>query len=684
MERLCVLTVPAMPTVEAVYRTEPGTEAELTEEALRSVAELICLPLLQPSTVWSPAERAFDFEDDAMTAPERPGDRRGRRRKLPNIGSASDYQDVVEELGDPQEVYRASNSSRLAVWRLDSEGQTVLVGRMSTRDTKGGETGLSQIRTLMNYAEREGLRVGYVLLATNQPGSANLDQRLDISYIGHLMDADSAVVTDIVYRDDTRLARDTRRSIDLIERFMEMDVRLHFASAGGLVDWQEDRVVLSMKAVMSDAERESISRRTHGRIEEVYYETGRGNYNRQPFGFRRDQNRYLTVDDDMWPFVELIHMGYARHCQAGKGIRALRESLAEAGCDLSEEKIRTVLRDCVYVTGELTSDWKGETYTVRPIAIPNPIPEEVFNLNQRLLDYSKGKQVRTRNGDFLLQRVRILHSTCLMAAASEDQAPELQGRYLSDRPKYHHKPPVPSTCQRRTFDAPLIEAAAIRELLAMLDSRELQAQYLAASQGGYAIKERVSAPRIEEIDRQLKNLRSELARLKREYLDEAKNGVATTPEAEALGRAEVVLMREIRALRRQRELLEAVDQDRRELFGASRTLKEQLAEILTLEPPDSQEARQRRALVFSALVSTIVIHEWGDEVLIELFGPLVPAARPMDLASVASHAAEVASPDYKPPTEPWVTGRFVNEVSGNRLPAWRSACVATDLFHRAR
>ncbi len=664
-----VLTVPSMLNVEATYRIEPGQDDQISEEALRSVARLLAFPVLGPprKTIVRPQ---VDLVGEPMTRPAKPSGGRVRKGKRRSELVISDYEDVIKELGEEPELFAGQKGSCLAVWKGESDGDTVLVARMSTRDTKGGETGLSQIRTLQNYAERENLRASHVLLATNQPGTVSVDDRIDMSFIMTLLGVRPEAAKGIVYRDYDRMARDTIASLGVVKRMGEFGVAVHLTTTGKL-DIERDQLTLGMNAVIAEYEAGRIKERTHRRIIESYMEAGRGAPALNPLGFRRGFDDYLEVDPEQWPCVEMIHTLYPRVSEEGHGLRGLRKELEEAGYKMEVEQIRTVLRNPIYVTGKTTSSWGGTIYEVRPIHLPSPIPSEVFERNQDLLSYARGKQTRNRHGDFLFNRARVLHTRCL--TEPEDDAPELEARLTEGRYQYHHKSPVPRCCLRRTFEARPLEAAAIKCLLELVDSPELQAHFITAARREGALRVEASVPRVEELDRRIKNLSRVVGKLERNYRDRASEGQADPVQSREFARAQMSLEAEVRNLRSQRELLTLAEDDTKSLFGRLPSFGEQLTEILTLEPPENTDARQRRALVFSMLVEKVLIREDEDgDVEIELYGPLVSESRPMDLESFNTSVKNALSVDYEPSRQSRHMRRFVMGVPVGFRPAWRS------------
>ncbi len=270
----------------------------------------------------------------------------------------------------------------------------------------------------------------------------------------------------------------------------------------------------------------------------------------------------------------------------------------------------------------------------------------------------------------------MLHTRCL--TEPEDDAPELKARLTEGRYQYHHKSPVPRCCLRRTFEARPLEAAAVKCLLELVDSPELQAHFITAARRDGALRVEASVPRVEELDRRIKNLSRVVGKLERNYRDRASEGQVDPVQSREFARAQMSLEAEVRNLRSQRELLTLAEDDTKSLFGRLPSFGEQLTEILTLEPPENTDARQRRALVFSMLVEKVLIREDEDgDLEIELYGPLVSESRPMDLESFNASVKNALSVDYEPSRQSTLDRRGLGTQRGLRrgLPGPRPGRV---------
>jgi hypothetical protein len=384
-------------------------------------------------------------------------------------------------------------------------------------------------------------------------------------------------------------------------------------------------------------------------------EEGRGWPGSRKFGFRRDEEKFLEVDPEQWPFVLDIHQNYARVCENGQGsLRLLQAHLAENQCPLSVETIRKVLIDPVYETGEwgvTTSD--GRYFPGRTIEIPDPIPPELRASNIALLQSTRGRNTVMPVGHFLLNSVRFYHARCMNESrwleASGNTTPMLRGRVYQDRRRdkldtYTHVPYTPECCSRYSLAAELVDNVVIEALLALAESEELRSAYvLEANLTGKG------GPRTDDLDSlksKLSILRKNRAKILRDFTDSlATDGTSGVDKVASLIEA---IDAEISGLERRVQIVES-DSDAGSCFdGEASDLRAALESTLRLGPDSTDADGQKRAMLISALLSKVVVHDTDEGTEIELFGHLIPSGTRFSAGDLRTHMAARTTEVHKP------------------------------------
>lgn len=113
---------------------------------------------------------------------------------------------------------------------------------------------------------------------------------------------------------------------------------------------------------------------------------------------------FLEQDLEQWPYVLEVNAMYSRlRSDGGTSIRELAEFLTEKlGFTISRDRVRTMLKNPMYVTGTAHVNYEEATYPIRPIELINPVPVDIFELNQSLMSAVKGRQRIHPLGHFLL------------------------------------------------------------------------------------------------------------------------------------------------------------------------------------------------------------------------------------------------------------------------------------------
>lgn len=142
----------------------------------------------------------------------------------------------------------------------------------------------------------------------------------------------------------------------------------------------------------------------------------------------------------------------------------------------SPEKMRRILRDPMYVTGEWGASYKGNWYPGRTIRLARPIPRGVFDRNQDILDGHRGPNTRHPIGTFLLNRIPVVHAACHEAKIGGRQI-YLRGRVHHSHSGYFHSPRCPDDCRGWSVPAAALEGAVVDQLLKLARSPHLQKEW---------------------------------------------------------------------------------------------------------------------------------------------------------------------------------------------------------------
>jgi hypothetical protein len=123
---------------------------------------------------------------------------------------------------------------------------------------------------------------------------------------------------------------------------------------------------------------------------------------------------FLEQDLEQWPCVLEVNAMHSRlRSDGGTSVRELADFLTEKlGFTISRDRVPTMLKNPMYVTGMAHVTYEGTAYPIRPIELVNPLPVEVFELNQSLMSAVKGRQHIHPLGYFLLNTIDFRHEAC--------------------------------------------------------------------------------------------------------------------------------------------------------------------------------------------------------------------------------------------------------------------------------
>jgi hypothetical protein len=529
---------------------------------------------------------------------------------------------------------------RLIIWEIDLDGEAAVFCRMSGREANQGDTANGQAAPNLRLAREEGIGVRYLVLTLNNSGDRKgvdrIDLRLCEQWIGE------GWLTKVFWRGPDRMFRRRSTAENHLELLEEEGVELWLAELGRPIDWGSDAddVYLASTGITSKIERRNIYRRTHARIVSRFLAEGRGWPNATFYGTRRDKNMFLEVAPRQWKVVHLIFRRFVELAAEGSGgLRQLRKELAALGEELSENHLRSILTNPIYVDGHWTTVYQEVRYRNRRLRKlgkgdkRQPIPADLFQQANELLAVRSGPNSQTPEGTWLLNCVPFVHAAChgQTKQMGRNQMPaRLRARnYPPERnvlPRYTHRPWVPAGCQRYSLDPYEVESAVIGKLLELADEPELPAEWVAAQRPD------VDALPAREAKNDAKVLREKLAKLNarlKTQEDKWAQAVAAGQDVDegAFERMTKALDREIERLSAQLNAAAVPARPAAEPCPPAdlEALRRRLHEVLTLGVPDDEVARVRRAALFVSAVSMVMAHDQPDgSVVLEIFGPFAP------------------------------------------------------------
>jgi hypothetical protein len=555
---------------------------------------------------------------DVVVVTARPGTG-GRRRRAPRGVDSEATRELRTLLGQPTVLRHAGTT--VEVYEIDAEGTGLVGVRLSSQDVQHGETALGQAKGILDMCDAKGLRPRKLVVSLRCNSTVEYEDRVDWALVRE--GADGGWLRWVAYREADRVSRNDLAAKMFFRDLRRLKVDLWLAATGRIIDLDnaQDVFVLSLMTGVGAFEGAQILNRTQPPIRHRWLEEGRGWPKEPRFGFRRDAQDYVEIDPVQWPWVQRIHFDFAAMDQlGGSSLRRFADQMKALGCPISKSSLHRILRDRIYVTGEWTSTYAGQTYPCRPIQIPDPIPQEIFDRNQALLARVKGAQRRKPIGYYALGRVRLLHKGCTEHATELDASNLLRG----SREGYRHREFPTAGCRGFCVPRKALDDLVIAKLLELCESEEMQREWAARVQRNAASDGVPDRADVAEIERQLRLRREQLGQLNREWLD----SLDATPGAlETFGRATNVLAGEVasleRALEHARRLTNAKDRVTAEQVRQG--LVQRAREVLTLDVPADADLAQRRALFISAALSEVIVDFDGDELTVQMRGPLIPA-----------------------------------------------------------
>jgi len=566
-----------------------------------------------------------------VTALGRPGTG-GRQPSINRSFEIEATRETREWLGEPRD--HTHRGSLLHVWEIPDGEDGIIAARLSGQDVKNHETVFGQIHGLLEICKRAKLKPKYLIASMRNSGFRDYETRLDFAFIRDRVHAGDC--SWVGYFKVDRIARDLLPA-QLFYRFLrDTGTGMYLEELGRQVDWsnESDMLLLNTLGTIGQFEGTRIKKRTHEPLVRRWLNTGRGWPSAKRMGFKRDAGDRLVVDPLQWPHLKFAHMEYAGSGDGGAtSIRTLRRVLEERGFKVSRDKLRKVLHDPIYVTGEWSVTYQGQVYPGRTIALDDPVPLEVFQRNQRLLGITQGKQRVNPIGHYLLNRVQLTHAACRHLVDERGRSPILRG---SNGTYKHKKCPQPE-CRGFSVTHEDLDTLVVDALLKLCESPELQAEYEQRADRAITA-DYDDRGRIATLRGRLRLLEQQEARIRREWLEEgiAAGHLDPAKRAEALSDIE----QDMHACRRQLEYAERKrDQIENRTLNPGETgrLLERAREILTRSAPSDPDLAQRRIMFVDRALSEVRIGD-GE---VTLFGPLIPEGGLLISANPLEHAAEI-------------------------------------------
>ena len=252
--------------------------------------------------------------------------------------------------------------------QLAEDGNCILAARMSTEDRN--ERLVHQLEPTLAISRRypEILRPRMALLAVNMSGTREVRHERagppppDVLERDDMLLVDAAIeakwLEHIVWRDGDRIARDTLPGEMLLRRWQKHGVGLWLSSYGRQMDYETDWMGLTAMMMVSAAERRNSTRRMRSGAIKNGPLAGKGWLGPVPFGFVRDKHtkRLVAEQEGMRWINRTFEVADSGLCldDAGVGLstRDVAKTVAAEGCSFDHERVRKLLRDPIYCTGE--------------------------------------------------------------------------------------------------------------------------------------------------------------------------------------------------------------------------------------------------------------------------------------------------------------------------------------------
>ena len=543
----------------------------------------------------------------------------------------------------------------LGVIELNPQGNAVAMCRLSGDDHDDSLIDQVQKALAIEANHSETLSIRYVLLALDMSGTREVRPQRALAPPPGTLERDDILLLEkwfaegwvehAIWRDGRRIAREILPAETILASLRRNRVNLWLVVYGRMIDWNSDRLGIRALNLVSAENRDNIDRELHDARLRKGPLSGNGWQNTPPrFGFYREpRTLQLIEDDEQWPWIhrvfELADVGDFAN-DGGLSTRALAKRLKEEGCPFDHDRLRQILKDPIYATGEYHVLVAGIPVAQRPIPLKNPVPLDRYLRVQTKLELRQGSTKRTPLGEFLFNYADVVHKQCADERSAKG-APILIKGYIDpnyeDRRMLCHVPTVPAKCHGRgrgqrggaRWERDDLEPPVVELLRGLVEHPAVLEQ--AAIAARHQITE--TSPRL--TDEQRAQLELELVALEQRLDAAAEEWVESAAKDPTLEIAEY--QRLAGALRRKQDSIRYRLEADASANGAGSArptpqneeeFKKAFLEILTVETPSDPFMLQLRARLFQCLVSRIEIDDDGDPakpVVLTVEGHLAPA-----------------------------------------------------------
>lgn len=579
-----------------------------------------------------------------------------------------------------------SNGARIAVVPLNPEGNAIGLGRLSGEDKS--ETMGTQVEGLLALEQRhERLLYRYLILAVDMSGTRAVRQQPHIALPDGTPERDDIIELDkfiqqgwvehCAWWSEDRVARKVAPAQTIFERLRLNDIGLWFVVHGGEVPNDEDDVLLGVMAIIASNDRRNTVRRLRTGALRKGALAGNGHLNVAPYGFVRDPKTYKLVEDaEAWKGIlrafELADVGLEA---GGVGLSAskIAEQLAKEDFEFDHDRVRTILKDPIYATGEWTVKIGDIDVPQAPVELENPVPLDRFQRVQDWLALRSGGDENTPLGDFLFNCVETVHKRCMkLTGGVQDRSIRVRGYNLKHlkRQKMRHYPVTPECCKGEgrgrqgswEWERDLLERPVVEELRRLATHPEILRQAELAERHEIA---RTSARLTREQRAELEQQQEALIQQREAASDRWVSSIVPgkTPDYSEFERIDRSFTKQIDALQRRLDNDLAMAETERETPELQASHEDRLAaflEILTVDRPEDARMKALRARLFSLIVSRLVIDDEGEgPITVTVEGVLVPPDSPAEVANPLHAAGDFLD-------------RYVRETRGHKGVAERT------------
>lgn len=435
------------------------------------------------------------------------------------------------------------------------------------------------------------------------------------------------------------MARDRKSFEDVCDFFRTEGIDLYLADLGRRVNWKSDDTYLAALALVQSVEGRAIKERTHGAIIRRFLLAGRGWPASVRFGTMRDETFFLVEDTEQMAVVHWLVARFLQMSRDGDGsLRRLRAELREEqGYTLSHERIRTILTDPLYVTGEWFVTYAGYAVECKRVGFSHPVSPEDHQLVGEYLSLRGKSNTTTPLGHSLANYVPFFCEGCRNEEVGErGYTPMLRCFLNKSRPNaaevYRHTSHAGAPAGCADFVPPLrhdVDRALVRVLVRLVRSKSFLKAATEASRRRHTEETGSDlAGELQEAAGRKARLEEALGKRKDEALARLLDGaLGDAAYVKVCERLEAELVKAARRLehlerRHEREQVRKTSRGQVERSLADQRLVDLFESILTEDVPEDPDARVVRAALVRALVSHLVLVRKGEGYVLEVYGPL--------------------------------------------------------------